>query len=223
MFPTRARTIWWSSRCETALLKAFYGAEEIALWIMPQRSSFIKQEQFSLSKDFLKNVLFPKREGMTGKEGEASLDGLGNKPPFWLPKSWAGVLNDIISLLFMTLVNSHLATEKWQEPSISKCFYPLQNGAMLGATSSPSFTSCEWGSSRWRVRSRRSPGWGRSGLRFSTISRKTRSRWGILPSVCGLRGGTPRRSGARRICHWCVQAQRSQEPDTWAQGKKKYT
>lgn len=42
---------------------------------------------FSEQRFKKKNVLFPKREGTTGKEGEASLDGLGIKPPFWLPNS----------------------------------------------------------------------------------------------------------------------------------------
>ena len=35
------------------------------------------------SEQRLKNTLLPKREGMTGKEGETSLAGLGVKPPVW--------------------------------------------------------------------------------------------------------------------------------------------
>ena len=42
------------------------------------------------SEQRLKTTLFPKREGMTGEEGEISLAGLDAKLLVWVPKSCSG-------------------------------------------------------------------------------------------------------------------------------------
>lgn len=61
------------------------------------------------SEHRLKNTLIPRREGMTGEEGETSLAGLGVKTPCLgcpspvLACSWKGVILSI----FMILPNSH--------------------------------------------------------------------------------------------------------------------